>query len=334
MSTKSICSSCLRTVRQQSRSNLSFQSAPKQHLQRTFTTTTTRRAAKDNPLTDALNAPAPPASKLRNPSAAAAAPPIANLAAKMRSSPLLRSTTEPYIAYGATADLYAECARQCSYTVPSALENPPALPPMNAAGDHLGSGTGWWFEPKSTGGLGLEVTFTSWAQVIYLHMWLLTVRLRCFPAEYVKDWHQNLLDHFFYAAEDRMAVWHGMTSRGARNKALKDLYLQWRGVQLGYDEGLTKGDAVMAAAVWRNVFKAEEGVDLEDLALVVVYMRRELQRLSKLDDETITTGQIKFEDPKDVRNAVTTKKSPFLGKAFTPEELKAADEAASEQKKE
>jgi cytochrome b pre-mRNA-processing protein 3 len=125
-----------------------------------------------------------------------------------------------------------------------------------------------------------------------------------------------------------------MSSRGARNKALKDLYLQWRGVQLGYDEGLIKGDAVMAAAVWRNVFKAQEGVDLEDLALVVAYMRRELQRLSKLDDETITRGEIRFDDAKSVRSLVAGKKSAWMGKEFTAAELKAVEDMASEQKKE
>lgn len=171
---------------------------------------------------------------------------------------------------------------------------------MNDAGDHLGEGSGWWLTEKSKGGLGLEVTFNSWAQVLYLHMWLLTVRLRCFPEQYVKDWHQNLLDHFFYAAEDRMATWHGMVARGVRNKNLKDLWTQWRGVQLAYDEGLIKGDAVMATAIWRNVFKASPQVDISDLAQVTGYVYRELQTLGRLDDMTITRGDVKFGDPRGI----------------------------------
>lgn len=226
-----------------------------------------------------------------------------NLAGHLRNSPVLRSTTEPYIAYGSTEDLFLECSRQCSYTVPTALETPPAPPKMNEAGEHLGEGSGWWLTPKSRGGLGLEVTFNSWAQVLYLHMWLLTVRLRCFPANYVKDWHQNLLDHFFYAAEDRMATWHGMVARGVRNKNLKDLWTQWRGVQLAYDEGLIHGDAVMATSIWRNIFKANPQVDLHDLGVVTAYVYRELQMLENLDDFILSTGKITFGDPRDVLQA-------------------------------
>ncbi|KAK5141201.1 Serine carboxypeptidase 3, partial [Cryomyces antarcticus] len=66
-----------------------------------------------------------------------------------------------------------------------------------------------------------------------------------------------------------MATYHGMVARGTRNKYLKDLFIQWRGVLAAYDEGLIRGDAVMAAAVWRNVFKGDENVDAEKLALIV-----------------------------------------------------------------
>lgn len=221
-----------------------------------------------------------------------------NLAKSLRNNSALHRTTEPYVAYGGTEYLFEECNRQCAYTIGSALSSPAATPKMNEAGDHLGEGSGWWLEPKSKGGLGLEVTFNSWAQVLFLHMWMLTVRLRDFPEKYVNHWHRNLLDHFFYAAEDRMAMWHGMSARSVRNKNLKDLWLQWRGVQLGYDEGLVKGDAVFATALWRNLFKANPGVDMSDMALVTGYVMRELQRLGKADDTQLMEGRVKFGDPK------------------------------------
>jgi cytochrome b pre-mRNA-processing protein 3 len=186
---------------------------------------------------------------------------------------------------------------------------------MNEAGDHLGEGSGWWLTAKPKGGLGLPVTFNSWAQVLFLHMWLLTARLRCFPEQYVKDWHQNLLDHFFYAAEDRMATWHGMSARGVRNKNLKDLWTQWRGVQLAYDEGLIRGDAVMATAVWRNLFKADEKVDIQDLGLVTAYVYRELQTLSNLDDMAVTQGKITFGNPKTVAESSALSKEAILKQA-------------------
>ncbi|KAK4502941.1 hypothetical protein PRZ48_006368 [Zasmidium cellare] len=324
MASNNVCSSCLRAMRQQARLNI--QKAPSrqptlsrayQPAQRTFTTNT-RNQAEEKPAKRPPPPPPPQPTHEKN----IDTPAFQNFAAQLRKSSALRSTTEPYIAYGGTEDLFQECSRQCSYTIPSALETPPAAPPMNEAGDHLGQGSGWWLEPKAKNGLGLEVTFNSWAQVLFLHMWMLTVRFRCFPEKYVKDWHQNLLDHFFYAAEDRMATWHGMAARGTRNKNLKDLWLQWRGVQLGYDEGLIKGDAVLAAAIWRNLFKGNENVDISDVATVTAYVMRELQRLGAMDDTRITEGQVKFSDPKTVAPSLA-KESPSMRQHLTAEELKA-----------
>ena len=118
-----------------------------------------------------------------------------------------------------------------------------------------------------------------------------------FPAEHAQYWHQNLLDHFFYAAEDRMAALHGIEARSVRNKYLKDLFVQWRGVLAAYDEGLIKGDAVMAAAVWRNVFGGREDVDAVHVAQVVSWMKRSLQGLEGTRDAEIAGGRVSFADP-------------------------------------
>lgn len=144
---------------------------------------------------------------------------------------------------------------------------------------------------------GLKPTFSTWSQVTMLHMYLLSVRLRCFLAPSAQPWQQHLLDHFFYDAENRMTVCHNMHARGTRNKYLKDLFVQWRGLLAAYDEGLVRGDAVLAAAVWRNVFKAKEDVDLKILAQIVSYMRRALKGLEALPDEKINLAALQFGDP-------------------------------------
>lgn len=129
-------------------------------------------------------------------------------------------------------------------------------------------------------------------------MYLLTVRIRSFPPAYAPTWHQHLLDHFFYAAEDRMVRLHGMSARSVRNKYLKDLFLQWRGLIAGYDEGLARRqDAVLATAVWRNIFRADEEVDLRGLGTVVSYMRGVLGGLEAMEDEDLTGGGVEFGDP-------------------------------------
>lgn len=87
-----------------------------------------------------------------------------------------------------------------------------------------------------------------------------------------------------------MDTLHDLGSRGVRNKYLKDLFVQWRGIIAAYDEGLIKGDAVLGAAVWRNLWKASptgpdgKEIDWTKVAWVVAYMRRVTSELSKMDE--------------------------------------------------
>jgi cytochrome b pre-mRNA-processing protein 3 len=140
-----------------------------------------------------------------------------------------------------------------------------------------------------------------------LHMYILSARLRCFPANQAHVWQQHLLDHFFYAAEDKMTVAHGMHARGTRNKYLKDLFVQWRGLLAAYDEGVYQGDTVLAAAVWRNLFKADDDVDARNLAQVVSYMRHALRDFDDLEDERLWTGELNWPDLKQERMIVGEK---------------------------
>lgn len=138
-------------------------------------------------------------------------------------------------------------------------------------------------------------------------MYLLTCRLRCFPPASAIVWHQHLLDQFFYVAEDRMVVTHNIAARSTRNKYLKDLFVQWRGLQAGYDEGIVRGDAVLATAVWRNVFKADEDVDFRGVGEVVSYIRGVLKGLDEMPDEEVASGEIFFGDPASERIVVLSK---------------------------
>lgn len=91
-----------------------------------------------------------------------------------------------------------------------------------------------------------------------------------------------------------MAVEHKMVTRGERQTYLKDTFVQWRGLQTGYDEGLVKGDAVLATAVWRNVFRADPEVDWQSVAEVVSYMRHVLRMLGDMSDGEIACGDLAF----------------------------------------
>ena len=124
-----------------------------------------------------------------------------------------------------------------------------------------------------------------------------------------------------------MTIQHGMHARGTRNKYLKDLFIQWRGLLAAYDEGLAKGDAVLAAALWRNVFKADEDVDVKGLALVVSYMRRTLKGLDALPDDQLMTGGVGFGSP-NAEESVVKLRSAMMDLPFTK-----ADENGSTSKK-
>ena len=146
-----------------------------------------------------------------------------------------------------------------------------------------------------------------------LHMYLLTTRLRCLPKGEAQMWQQVLLDHFFADAETKMAVYHNMHTRGVRNKYLKDLFIQWRGLLAAYDEGLFKGDAVLASAIWRNIFKASEETDIRQLAQIVSFMRRTLQDLDELPYDKLEV--VKFGSPSEEGDIVRLK-SPMLNLPF------------------
>ncbi|KAL4781924.1 ubiquinol-cytochrome C chaperone-domain-containing protein [Aspergillus varians] len=200
-------------------------------------------------------------------------------------SPRPGGAAETYVAYGMTQKLFEACSSQADYRIPQ-LQEKGAQVPKTEAGEDLGVGESWWYQE-----LGLVPTFSTWSQITFLHMYLLTVRLRALPShESLQTYSRHLIDHFSHNAEHRMDALHGLTSRAIRNKFLKDLFIQWRGVLAAYDEGLIKGDAVLGAAVWRNLWKANyntpdgEEIEWEKVARVVAYMRRVLSDISKLDE--------------------------------------------------
>ncbi|KAJ5896560.1 uncharacterized protein N7473_005959 [Penicillium subrubescens] len=198
------------------------------------------------------------------------------------------ASAETYIAYGMTQKLFQACSSQADYQVPQASQKGVAVP-TTESGEHLGTSESWWYKE-----LGLVPTFSTWSQITFLHMYLLTVRLRALPnRESFQTYSRHLIDHFSHNAEHRMDDLHDIGSRSIRNKYLKDLFIQWRGIIAAYDEGLIKGDAVLGAAVWRNLWKAEatgpDGSELDwsKVAWVVAYMRRVTAQLARMDEADI-----------------------------------------------
>ncbi|KAH9211001.1 ubiquinol-cytochrome C chaperone-domain-containing protein [Leptodontidium sp. 2 PMI_412] len=299
------CSTCLRAIRRQcQRSNFAAAS------QRTFTTTSSRYVEPLPP-----NVPPSPSVPQATPVRAEGEskitkfPTHASMKAAAGLQKVTAKATETYTAYGATELLYKQCARQADYSIAQVPDSEEETP-KTEDGEDLGTGEGWWLSEA-----GLKPTFSTWSQVTMLHMYLLAVRLRCFPAQSEKPWQQHLLDHFFHDAENRMTIYHNMHASGTRSKYLKDLFIQWRGLLAAYDEGLVKGDAVLAAAVWRNVFKASEDVDIKVLGQIVSYMRRALKGLDTLPDERISQATLEFGSP-EVESVIVRQRSKMMDLPF------------------
>ena len=112
-----------------------------------------------------------------------------------------------------------------------------------------------------------------------------------------------------------MVTTHNIAARSIRNKYLKDLFVQWRGLMAGYDEGIVRGDAVLATAVWRNIFKADENVDFRGVGEVVSYIRGVLKGLDEMADESVASGEVVFGNPESERDGVLLKSRMMMDSA-------------------
>ncbi|KAK7754226.1 Serine carboxypeptidase 3 [Diatrype stigma] len=206
---------------------------------------------------------------------------------------------EPYRILHATEAIYKACAKDAGYRIDPAHIKAGTIP-KTPEGEHIGVGEGTWHTDFK-----LPPTFSTWSQVTMLHMYLVYARLRKLEAEAARSWQKQLTDHFFFDAEDRMELSHGLSSRGLRHRYLKDLFVQWRGVLVAYDEGVVRGDPALAAAVWRNVFKARPDVDARAVAAIVSWMRLCLKMLDQMPDEALVShAQSTFKWP--ARNELAT----------------------------
>ncbi|KAJ4416792.1 hypothetical protein N0V85_002129 [Neurospora sp. IMI 360204] len=212
-----------------------------------------------------------------------------------------------YIAYGATQRIYKDCAKQADYTI-TPEDRKAGRVKETADGEEIGVGNGSIWHEK----FGLLPTFSTWAHVTMLHLYLVVVRLRCLDKDAHATWQAQLVDHFFHQAEEKMDRTHDMSSRVMRQRYLQDLFVQWRGVVMAYDEGLVKGDAVLAAAVWRNLFKASEDIDVRTLAAIVSWMRSTLKYLDSMEDAGLALHPTLFKNKPDAELPVVDKLVPAL----------------------
>ncbi|KAG5932035.1 hypothetical protein E4U53_001518 [Claviceps sorghi] len=191
------------------------------------------------------------------------------------------SLGESYRVLGASEKLYKVCGRPADYHITEAARKNDQVVKMED-GEELGDAidkNNVWHKT-----FGLQPSFSTWSHVTMLHLYLLNARVRCFERDVYRNWQQQLIDHFFFDCEKKMHLDHSITSSALRQRYLKDIFVQWRGLLLAYDEGLIKGDAVLASAVWRNLFKGSPDADPRALCAIVGWMRSCLVALEAVSD--------------------------------------------------
>ncbi|GAA6058111.1 hypothetical protein JCM3770_005944 [Rhodotorula araucariae] len=105
----------------------------------------------------------------------------------------------------------------------------------------------------------LPPSFQTWFSLTTLHVWLLSVRFRSLPPPLGRTYIQELINHMFIDVELRIRGPYAVTQGRLIKGYMNDMLEQYHGACAAYDEGLVRGDAVLAAAIWRNVFGAGWG---------------------------------------------------------------------------
>lgn len=168
--------------------------------------------------------------------------------------------------------------------------------------------------------LNLPRSFSQQVQIIILHYWILSVRMRAMPFKYGREYQKKLVDRIFNDLETRMATELGIKSNRTIENYLKDYHSQMLGGVLSYDEGLMTDDITLASALWRNVFNANENVDIRHVEALLVYVRSQLYVLNKMTDRAFGFGKFKFVPPDQVVQPISKQQEELI-KQKTKEEF-------------
>ncbi|EGD73529.1 hypothetical protein PTSG_05233 [Salpingoeca rosetta] len=140
----------------------------------------------------------------------------------------------------------------------------------------------------------LPDTFQSWFLITHLHVWMCLVRLKQEGGD-GKRTYKALVELFWKDVEYRMRAM-GVSDSRIIQESTRELFSMFYGLLFAYDEGLCGKDVVLAEAVWRNLFhNAKDDFEMQNVATMVKYIRREVQRLDDTDSRVLLEeGSFKF----------------------------------------
>lgn len=143
--------------------------------------------------------------------------------------------------------------------------------------------------------LQLPVTFQSWFLLTQLHVWMCQSRLRQQGSD-GQLMSKALLD--MLTTDLELKLWAtGVNNPRVQDKYMHELLSTHYGCSLAYDEGYEGSDALLASALWRNIFSMDEQVDPQRLHDLVRYVRFQTGRVFKIPEEKLVMGEVKWSLP-------------------------------------
>jgi cytochrome b pre-mRNA-processing protein 3 len=134
--------------------------------------------------------------------------------------------------------------------------------------------------------------FHSWFTLTLLHVWMALVRLRLEGKDGTLL--ADALFGFFWSDVERRLVALGFTNPLIFGKNLNVYTNFYFGAVIAYDEALNASDALLAEALWRNIFDLSADVSPRTLAMLVHYVRREIYQIMRLDAAAVFDGRLQF----------------------------------------
>jgi len=128
-------------------------------------------------------------------------------------------------------------------------------------------------------------TYYSWWLITELHVWMLCVRLHVGNSKEGNICRNFMVEQLYIDAFDRAKKVADMDSKERKN-AIWDLAEEFKFAMCLYDLGLAGNDVDLANSIWRRFFLGTDDPDVEQIELLVKYVRKTVASLDqmKLED--------------------------------------------------
>ena len=129
---------------------------------------------------------------------------------------------------------------------------------------------------------------------MHLHAYIIMVALTNHPHQIKRtsnDIKKYLTNFMFEDAERRFRLLD--MSPTAAKESLKEYLAIHYGITTAYDHGIATTDAVLASAVWRNLFTRQMCAP-SDVLKVVQYMRHNITRLEQIPYDDVIRANFQF----------------------------------------